>query len=55
MFLLPCINQAQKCVNKQKHSNIYDVFYARYCNEHVSTSNSVIFKEMFLLKEYNRG
>jgi hypothetical protein len=55
MFHFPCINQTQKYVNKQTHSNIYDVFYARYSNEHVSASISAIFKVTFLLKEYNRG
>jgi len=35
------------------YSNIYDVFYARYSNEHVSASNSAIVKVMFLLKEDN--
>ena len=34
-------------------SNIYDVFYARYSNEHVSVGNSAVFMVMFLLKEYN--
>jgi TATA-binding protein-associated factor Taf7 len=47
MFHLPCINQTQKYVNKQRNFNNYDVFDALYSNEHVSASNSAIFKEMF--------
>ena len=37
------------------YSNIYDAFYARFSNEHVSASNSAIFKVMFLLKEDSCG